>query len=559
MEMGTLNGIIGDSFDTFEGAASAAGKLNAVLGGDYLNSVEMLNATESERIVLLKESFDASGKNFDQLSKYEKKAIAAAIGISDLNEANKLFSSSTSQLRMDMMQQEATQDQLAKTQAAAADVSKQMSAAFDSLAIAMAPLANIFKSVIEAAVKINDVLGGFPMKLIIAAVAFKQGAVAINMLKTAWAALEATTTRSKIGIAIAVVAIALMALHDALLVPNSPILYTALIALPFIILAIGEAADASEKGLLALGASALMVGVGVFLAAEGLAALVASFNGLGDAAPIAAAALGIFLVAFVIMVVIMAKMAPVTSIAALGVLALGGAVLMLGGGIALAALGMAELVKSIGALAKSLGPEAVKSLLAISASVLMLASAATLMLIGAFGIRALSGAIGSIRDAIAGEGTSENIKAFGDSMIGLSQILAFEGIEDSASKVVNAIRMIAEEIASITEGDNVVKFGTAMTSLNNVLTTAKTVTEEELKPAKGFIETARQYYVAQAASKDTDKDALVAAIKELKNVFAAKETAGGTDQPMKVRLVVGADEFEAKMFGLNSNTANIIR
>jgi len=255
----------------------------------------------------------------------------------------------------------------------------------------------------------------------------------------------------------------------------------------------------------------------------------------------------------------MAKMAPVTAIAALGVLALGGAVLMLGGGIALAALGMAELVKSIGALAKSLGPEAVKSLLAISASVLMLASAATLMLIGAFGIRALSGAIGSIRDAIAGEGTSENIKAFGDSMLGLSQILAFEGIEESAAKVVNAIRMIAEEIASISEGDNVVFFGTAMTSLNNVLTTAKTVTEEEIKPAKGFIDAARQYYVAQAASKDTDKDALVAAIKELKNVFAAKETAGGAEQPMKVRLVVGADEFEAKMFGLNSNTANIIR
>ncbi len=67
IELGSLTAIVGDQFDTFEGSARAAGKLNAVLGGNYLNSVEMLNATESERIVLLKKSFDESGKNFDAL------------------------------------------------------------------------------------------------------------------------------------------------------------------------------------------------------------------------------------------------------------------------------------------------------------------------------------------------------------------------------------------------------------------------------------------------------------------------------------------------------------
>jgi hypothetical protein len=42
IEFGRLQEITG-KFDTFEGAADAAGQLNAMLGGDYLNSIQLLN------------------------------------------------------------------------------------------------------------------------------------------------------------------------------------------------------------------------------------------------------------------------------------------------------------------------------------------------------------------------------------------------------------------------------------------------------------------------------------------------------------------------------------
>ena len=94
IEMSSLLDIAGQ-FDTFESAAERVGSLNAILGGAYFDTVQMVNATEEERIDLLRRGVQASGKTFDQLGRYEKKAIAAAAGIQDINEANKLFGQST--------------------------------------------------------------------------------------------------------------------------------------------------------------------------------------------------------------------------------------------------------------------------------------------------------------------------------------------------------------------------------------------------------------------------------------------------------------------------------
>ena len=90
IELQTLLGVV-KQFDTFEGAAQAAGKLNALLGGPYLNSVELLTATEDERLDMLRESIAMSGKSWEAMNKYEQQSIMAAAGISDLDTAGRLF------------------------------------------------------------------------------------------------------------------------------------------------------------------------------------------------------------------------------------------------------------------------------------------------------------------------------------------------------------------------------------------------------------------------------------------------------------------------------------
>lgn len=95
IEMSALLQIAGQ-FDTFEGAAQAAGNLNAILGGDLLNSVELLAATEEERIRMLIQSIQLSGKSWESMNKFERQAIASAAGITDMAQAGALFNQSLS-------------------------------------------------------------------------------------------------------------------------------------------------------------------------------------------------------------------------------------------------------------------------------------------------------------------------------------------------------------------------------------------------------------------------------------------------------------------------------
>jgi hypothetical protein len=94
VEVSTLLGIA-QKFDTFSGAAEGAAKFNALLG-TQLSTTQMLMMTEEERMKTLVESVQAQGIAFGDMDRFTQKAIAAAAGISDMNEANRIFSMSLS-------------------------------------------------------------------------------------------------------------------------------------------------------------------------------------------------------------------------------------------------------------------------------------------------------------------------------------------------------------------------------------------------------------------------------------------------------------------------------
>ena len=100
---------LADKFDTFAGAADTAGKLNAILG-TQLSTLEMIGQSEDQRIETLIRSVQSQGMSFDQMDKFTQKAIASAAGISDLNEAQKIFGMNISQYRDMANQQQKSQD-----------------------------------------------------------------------------------------------------------------------------------------------------------------------------------------------------------------------------------------------------------------------------------------------------------------------------------------------------------------------------------------------------------------------------------------------------------------
>ena len=144
-----LQGIVA-RYDTFQGAAEAVGRLNAILGGTYLNSIQMVYATESQRLDLLRESVSASGRQFSTLERYEKKAIMAAAGIQDINTALQIFGQGANAYNAHLQKQQ-QMEELARQ---ATPVFEQLKELGMRLAISFRP----FLAVMESLVKVFETI-----------------------------------------------------------------------------------------------------------------------------------------------------------------------------------------------------------------------------------------------------------------------------------------------------------------------------------------------------------------------------------------------------------------
>jgi len=483
MEISTLTSIVGDQMDTFEGAARAAGRFNAVMGGNYLNSMELLNATEAERVVILKRSFDQTGRNWDSLSKYEKKAIAASLGISDLNEATKLFSKSTAELEADQAKQAATQEELEKAQREAAKTMDQVKELFNQMMIAIKPLVETVKALVDAFTWANDASGGLVGGLL--------GLLAIIKIFPGVLSLFSGSLLSSVSSLFSFASAAPAA--GAAATASAGTTATA-------ISTIATAATEGAVGLLAFGAAVLLVGAGIALAAYGLSLLVASFAGLNTEQIIGASiAITLFglAVAFIISTMAALAMSGVGEIGVALLLAFGAAALMVGLAVGIAAYGMSIFVDSLSVLAGEQGLSIANNLASITVAI-------TGMMIG--------------------------FAAFGG--IGM---LAMAGVAAS-------VFLLAEALDEIPESKAL-----SLQTVDNTLKTIKTVKEEDVKPTEKFITAAKEYYKAQGDAKDADKDALVAALKEVMGgMFGGAGGKGGTNIPIKLVIADGKD-FAATM------------
>ena len=274
--MGELLGIV-KQFDTFEGAGAAVGKLNAILGGPYLNSINMLYATEEDRVKMLRESVALSGKQFNQLSRFEQQAIAAAAGITDMTVAARLFGGTSSEFAKTQMSMKEMQERAAKAQS----VQEKFTQVMQSFAIALGPVVTALGAVVDALVvimnpfteimnfgsTIGPMLNGITVSLLATVVALKVFGAASIIAFAPWVA----------GIAVFVIAINL--LQD--LAPGLRIAAGALFLLAGSLLAVWA-------GLVLVGAllsggtllvPALGMAAGVGLAAAGL---VGTISGVSD-------------------------------------------------------------------------------------------------------------------------------------------------------------------------------------------------------------------------------------------------------------------------------------
>jgi hypothetical protein len=86
MEMEKILSIT-DKFDTFEGAAEQVGKINAALGGNFVNAMDMMMATDpAERFNKVRDALSQAGLSFDSMSYYQKKFFADSLGLQSVGD-----------------------------------------------------------------------------------------------------------------------------------------------------------------------------------------------------------------------------------------------------------------------------------------------------------------------------------------------------------------------------------------------------------------------------------------------------------------------------------------
>ena len=162
LEMSTLLGI-SEKFDTFEGAADSAANLNAVLG-TQLSTLELMNATDAERIKMMKEQVQASVGNFDSLDKFTKMHIAKAMGLKDVAAAQRLLNMSEAEAAGNAakMQESAdVQKELADRTKDLVPLMDKLKIAFMKFVMAFSPIIKGFTWLVGILAKVADGVGWF--------------------------------------------------------------------------------------------------------------------------------------------------------------------------------------------------------------------------------------------------------------------------------------------------------------------------------------------------------------------------------------------------------------
>lgn len=157
-------------FDTYEDAATSVGKLNAILGGPYLNAVQMMQQNEAQRIVTLNAAFKATGKSWEQLDKYGQLAIATAAGITDMTLATKVFTGSTADASRMMRQASLDQEELAEKNKRATALAESFKNVLMQMGAVMKPLIDFAHLVVGAIASLGDAFGSIAAPLRILAV-----------------------------------------------------------------------------------------------------------------------------------------------------------------------------------------------------------------------------------------------------------------------------------------------------------------------------------------------------------------------------------------------------
>jgi hypothetical protein len=324
MELGQLISIV-EKFDRFDSAADSVGRLNALLGGPFLNSLQMVTATDPiDRLQMLQGALDDSGKSFNDMSYYERQAIADAAGLKDVGELALLMSGNFVHLAGSGQLTQEQYEELAEQSADFNTVMEELRQTMQMFAINLKFVIDGLKFVANAIQAIPE-----PARMVIGTLTLVGFVVAVAIKGFMGFAASAATVGTALGVIGG--------------------------AAPPAAVGVGLLSAASTAGIgpiLALGAAALMVGGAVFLAGFGLSFMFAEIA-KADFTTLIGVSVAILAIAGAILMLGTATLSPIGTSAIVAIAAIAAAIGFMAASISPLVAGLAEISGNDFAMAAS--------------------------------------------------------------------------------------------------------------------------------------------------------------------------------------------------------------
>lgn len=336
MEVGNLLNLIG-KFEQFDTAADAVGQLNAVLGSNFFDSMQLTEKALQNPMEALKDiqkGLKDSGKDFDSMSVAMRKSLANILNV-DVSELSRLMKANLQKEAAAAKEAAISQEKLNELMRQAQPIMAKIKNAVMSFAVSLNPLINILGDFINLIAVINDKTGGVLVPIIF-------GLIGGLLLLTK---VVATTKAVKSALITTTTFLGLVKTKEAAQT-------TALTAAEGANAAATRVSNEAKKeagkisksaaiGMIAFGAAVLLVGVGVFLLTSGIAKLAEALKGItGKEFAMLAGILGMIAIGI-------AAIGFASGAAAIPTLAFGAAVLLIGAGIGLIFYSISLMIKSL--------------------------------------------------------------------------------------------------------------------------------------------------------------------------------------------------------------------
>ena len=440
VEVGKLLGVV-KGFQTLEGAAKAAGRLNAILGGPMISSLELLNKSfESPRAAIdyVTGAVKRAGMEFNELDPALKQAIASTVGFQSVDEMAKVMnedSEAAGKLTKQAQRLGMSTQELENINKKYMSTQEDLTALVRSFAISVQPLLVHLKDLLKYMTELNKAMDGWGAKIALGVVGVR---TAIGFF-------------GPFGSVISKVAKGLSKTSDAAAGLEKTT---------------GGAKGASmAKNMLAFGAAILMVGGGVFLATYGISKMADSFAKLNaqqlSALKDTLLGMGVAIGILSGIIIIAGK---ASEQAAIGMLALGFTMVLIGGSIALMSIGVEKLTDSFINLYKVVSKDLQGSLSTLNLLTNPMNSVGLFSF--ATGIGVLAGSLGALAIAL-GLIKTEDLQALAGIMVGMGDVASATTAVKNFSAAADMVQVAAVATQKVdTQGGK---------SLANVLEQTKNV------------------------------------------------------------------------------------